>query len=353
MKKLFCLVLFFFIISPMTHAQDNTVSAANPMIQYSGRIDFSDPLAPRFDWSGISITAAFHGTSIGFLLDDAGNNYNVIVDGQPNTVWAASASQPLYTVDNLTPGDHVVKIVKRTESLFGSATFKGLVLSPGGTLSNAPAPPGRRIELIGDSYLCGYGVEASSIKCDNLRPYENAEKAFGILVAQDLQAEYHLESFSGKGVVRNWADPKTKSIDPFPTLYDRVVCRDPKTIWDFTKWTPNLVIIHLGFNDFSSPPGADRKEFGQGYVAFLKHIREKYPKAFIFCIAPDGWPTPLATTVDEVVEKRHSAGDNNVQLITYPPVAPDEMGCDSHPNAIAQRKIADVVTAAIKTTLDW
>jgi hypothetical protein len=29
------------------------------------------------------------------------------------------------------------------------------------------------------------------------------------------------------------------------------------------------------------------------------------------------------------------------------------MGCDSHPNAIAQRKIADVVTAAIKTTLDW
>jgi len=94
MKKLFCLVLFFFIIAPMTHAQDNTVSAANPMIQYSGRIDFSDPLAPRFDWSGISITAAFHGTSIGFLLDDAGNNYNVIVDGQPNTVGPPAPVNP-------------------------------------------------------------------------------------------------------------------------------------------------------------------------------------------------------------------------------------------------------------------
>jgi hypothetical protein len=353
MKKLFCLSFFFFIIAPMTQAQNNTISAANSMIQYSGRVDFSNPEAPRFDWPGISITAAFHGTSIGFLLDDAGNNYNVIVDGQPNTVWAASASQPLYTIDNLPLGNHVVKIVKRTESMFGLTTFKGLVLSPGGTLSNAPAPPSRRIELIGDSYLCGYGVEAASIKCDSLRPYENAEKAFGILVAHDLNAEYHLESFSGKGVVRNWGDPKTKSNDPFPTLYDRVVCQDTKTLWDFNKWTPNVVIIHLGFNDFSSPPGADRKEFSQGYVAFLKHIREKYSKAFIFCVAPNGWPTPLSTTVDEVVEKRHSAGDNNVQLITYTPVAPDEMGCDSHPNAVAQRKIADVITAAIKTTLDW
>jgi hypothetical protein len=353
MKKLFCLSLLFFIIASMTQAQNDTISAANPMIQYSGRVDFSNPEAPRFDWSGISITAAFHGTSIGFLLEDGGNNYNVMVDGLPNRVWETNASQTLYTVDNLTPSDHVVKIVKRTESMFGPVTFKGLVLSPGGVLSNAPAPPSRRVELIGDSYLCGYGVEAVSIKCDSLRPYENAEKAFGSLAAQDLNAEYHLESFSGKGVVRNWGDPKTKSVDPFPALYDRVVCGDVKSFWDFAKWTPNVVIVHLGFNDFSSPPGADRKEFSQGYVAFLKHIREKYPKSFIFCVAPDGWPTPLSTTVDEVVEKRHSAGDKNVQLITYPPVAPDEMGCDSHPNTVAQRKIADVVTAAIKTTMDW
>ncbi|HXL72262.1 MAG TPA: SGNH/GDSL hydrolase family protein, partial [bacterium] len=207
--------------------------------------------------------------------------------------------------------------------------------------------------LIGDSYLCGYGVEAASIKCDSLRPYENAEKAFGALVAQDLKAEYHLESFSGKGIVRNWGDPKTQSADPFPPLFDRAVCQDDKSLWDFTKWIPNIVIVHLGLNDFSSPPQADRKEFSQGYVAFLKHIREKYPQAFIFCAAPDGWPPPLSTTLDEIVEKRNSAGDKNVQLIAYPLVAPDEMGCDGHPNAVAQRKIADFVASAIKTTLNW
>src|SRR5665213_782919 len=353
MKKLFCLAFLFFIIASMTKAQNNTISAADSIIQYSGRVDFSNPQAPRFDWPGVSITAAFRGTSIGFLLDDLGNNYDVILDGNPNTVWTTGANKSLYTVDNLTPGDHVVKIIKRTESLFGLATFKGLVLSAGGTLSNTPSLPGRRIELIGDSYLCGYGVEALTIQCDSLRPYENAEKAFGALVAQDLQAEYHLESFSGKGIVRNWGDPKAQSVDPFPPLFDRVICQDGKSLWDFTKWIPNIVIVHLGLNDFSSPPQADRKEFSQRYVAFLKHIREKYPQAFIFCVAPDGWPPPLSTTLDEIVAKRNSAGDKNVQLIAYPPVAPDEMGCDSHPNAVAQRKIADFVASAIKKTLDW
>jgi lysophospholipase L1-like esterase len=350
MKKL---ILLFFIIAPMTWAQNSTLPANHPMIQYSGRIDISNPLAPRFDWPGVSITAAFHGTSIGFLLDDKSDNYDVILDGKPVTVWETSPDQTLYTLDPLAPGDHVVKIVKRTESLFGLAVFNGLVLPAGGTLTNPPGLPNRRLEVIGDSYVCGYGVESSSIQCVGLRPYENAFKAFGSLVAQDLQAEVHIEAFSGMGMVRNGGDPQIRSTHPFPPMFDRTVCRDEKSLWDFSKWVPNLVIVHLGINDFSSPPPADRKEFTHAYVAFLKHIRDKYPKAFIFCAAPLAWPPPLATTLDEIVEKRNSAGDKNIQLITYPPVNPDEMGCDGHPNTSAQRKIADVITAGIKKTMDW
>ena len=209
MKKLF--FVFLFIIAPITWAQENTFPANNPLIQYSGRVDFSNPLAPRFDWPSISITAAFHGTSIGFLLNDTGNNYDVILDGKPVTVWATRANQPLYTLDNLSPGDHVAKVIKRTESLFGLAAFKGLVLSSGGTLLKAPDLPNRRIEIIGDSYLCGYGVESSDVHCDSLRPYENANKSFGALIAQDLQSEYHIEAYSGKGIVRNWGDKQSLS----------------------------------------------------------------------------------------------------------------------------------------------
>jgi lysophospholipase L1-like esterase len=337
----------------MTWGQtNNTIPANNSFIQYSGRIDFSNPQAPRFDWPGVSITAAFHGTSIGFLLEDAGNNYDVILDGKPVTVWVTSANTPLYSLDNLTSGDHLVKVVKRTESLFGLAVFKGLVLSTGGSLSKAPDLPNRRVEMIGDSYLCGYGVESSDVHCDSLRPYENANKAFGALIAKDLQAEYHIEAFSGKGIVRNWGDKQPSSIDPYPPLFDRTICRDEKSVWDFNQWIPNAVILHLGLNDFSSNPQADPKEFTHAYIAFLKHVREKYPKAFIFCVAPLGWPS-VSPILDKIVEKRNSAGDKNIQLLTYPPITPDEFGCDGHPNAAAQRKIADAIIPTIKEILYW
>jgi lysophospholipase L1-like esterase len=351
MKKLGCWL--FLIIAPMAWAQtNNNIAPNNSLIQYSGRIDFSNPQAPRFDWPGVSITAAFHGTSIGFLLEDKDNNYDVMLDGKPVTLWVTSPNQPLYTLDNLTAGDHWVKVIKRTESLFGLATFKGLVLASGSSLSKAPDLPNRRIEIIGDSVLCGYGVESSDVHCDSLRPYENADKAFGALIAKDLQAEYHIEAFSGKGVVRNWGDKQTQSADPYPPLFDRTICRDEKSVWDFNQWVPNAVIIHLGLNDFSSSPQADPKEFTHAYIAFLKHIREKYPKAFIFCVAPLGWPS-VSPILDKIVEKRNSAGDKNIQLLTYPPVVPDEFGCDGHPNAVAQRKIADAIIPAIKQTLYW
>ncbi|HXL72683.1 MAG TPA: hypothetical protein VN963_03575, partial [bacterium] len=57
------------------------VLANDPNIQYSGRFDFSNPLAPRFDWPAVSISAVFQGTSIGILLTDGNNNYNAFIDG--------------------------------------------------------------------------------------------------------------------------------------------------------------------------------------------------------------------------------------------------------------------------------
>jgi lysophospholipase L1-like esterase len=243
-------------------------------------------------------------------------------------------------------------VVKRTEALFGSASFKGISLPDGTSLFKAPAPPNRRLEFIGDSILCGYGVEASSAQCDSLRPYENADKAFGALLAHDLGAEYRLEAFSGKGVIRNWGDKQSRSSDPFPPFFTQTLCGDPKSVWDFTKWTPHAVIIHLGLNDFSTAPEADPKEFTKAYIELLKQVRDKYPKAVIFCAAPLGVYN-LSFLLDKIVEKRNSAGDKSVILLTYPPAPANLFGCDGHPNAMAQRQMADTMLTAIQEALYW
>lgn len=346
----------FFLLSfvlPLAGAQGGTlISPDNPRIQYSGRIDFSNPKAPRFDWPGVSLLVRFKGTSIGFLLEDGGNDYDVKLDGRPLKVWVTQADHNLYSLTGLSNKEHTVRVVKRTEALFGTILFKGLVLGEGGVLLKPPAKPRRKIEIIGDSFVCGYGDEAATLKCENLRPYENADKAFGAEVARDLNAEYVLVAYSGKGIVRNWGDKAKKSEDPFPPLYHRLLCHDPDSQWDFSQWIPDAVIIHLGQNDFSSEPKADRRDYVNGYLRFIREIRGKYPNAFIYCFATTGWPG-YSPFVEEVVQKRREAGDGRVYFVGYPNVPADELGCDYHPQVKAQEKLAEILAPVLKGTLGW
>jgi hypothetical protein len=64
-------------------AGDSTgvVDADHPSIQYVGRFDRTDPKAPAFDWPGVTIAAAFEGTSCSLRLRDSGNFYSVSIDG--------------------------------------------------------------------------------------------------------------------------------------------------------------------------------------------------------------------------------------------------------------------------------
>jgi len=324
----------------------------SPLIQYSGRIDFSDPKAPRFDWPGVSITARFKGNSIGFFLEDGGNDYDVQLDGKAAAVWVTQPDHNLYTLSGFSNGEHILRVVKRTEALFGTAIFRGVRLNQGGLLLQPPPQPDRKIEVIGDSYVCGYGDEATTLKCDNLRPYENADKAFGAQAARALNAEYSLVAYSGKGVVRNYGDKHQKSPDPFPTLYSRVLCHDPNKPWDFSKWIPDAVVIHLGSNDFSTEPKADRKAYIDGYKALIREVRGKYPKAFLYCFATTGWPG-YSQYVEQVVKARRDAGDGRVYFVGYPTIPVGDLGCDYHPQVKAHQALAEILLPVMKKTLGW
>jgi hypothetical protein len=135
-------------------------------------------------------------------------------------------------------------------------------------------------------------------------------------------------------------------------LYDRTLCGEPNSHWDFSKWIPDAVIIHLGDNDFSTEPRADAKDYVENYVKFLERIRGFYPKAGIFLFAPNGWPN-FSKSVEEVVAKRKSAGDSKVFFVGYGDVPQDELGCDYHPQTKAHRKFADILTPVLREKLGW
>src|SRR5688572_24943900 len=100
------------------HKLTQVLPPDDPRIQYTGRIDFSDPQAPRFDWPGVSITLRFKGDAVGFRLQDGGNDYNLAIDAKPATVFATEARKTDYIFSGLSRGTHTAVLSKRTEGSF-------------------------------------------------------------------------------------------------------------------------------------------------------------------------------------------------------------------------------------------
>ena len=55
--------------------------------------------------------------------------------------------------------------------------------------------------IIGDSITCGYGVEGDVEDEIFCTAKENPSKAYSLLTAQELNAEYQIVAWNGKGVI--------------------------------------------------------------------------------------------------------------------------------------------------------
>ena len=221
------------------------IDADNPDIQYVGRFDRSNPKKAVFDWPGVYIRAKFEGTSCSIRLIDGNNYYDVIIDDKSPEVLKTHTDTIYHAAANLKDTIHTILIEKRTEANIGKGEFLGFILDEGKQLVQIDSIPARRIEFIGNSITCGYGVEGENAS-EHFKPEtESANLSFAALVGKALKADYAMVAYSGKGVVRNYGDPNKTSVDPMPSLYDRTICFDSTLKWDFSKWIPQAVVINL------------------------------------------------------------------------------------------------------------
>ena len=345
---------FVFVALLSVNARGSVLVPANdPNLQYRGRFDFTDPRAPRFDWSAVSISARFQGARVGILLDDGKNDYAAYIDGKVRKV-IVTGTNTQYDLTGLPKGTHNLVLVKRTEASFGIATFKGLVLEDGTTLLPLDPPPSRRIEVIGDSLACGAEDEDENTDCDQAhqRPTENGDLAYGPLAARALCADVRVIAYSAKGMVVNAWDPPGLPPAPLPVLYPRVLANSPTPALDPKSWVPDAVVVELGGNDFFAKTRPSRDEFEDGYRRFLSVLRADYPKAHVFCVSFSN-SFPLEGYVKEVVDQENRAGDGQVGFmeLTYP--WQDRTGCYSHPTLKGQQRICDGLVEALKKGMGW
>lgn len=329
-------------------------------LQYTGRIDFSKPAAPVISWPNTSIAGRFSGTSLALRLDDQhGKNYfNLFLDGDlasPLVIEAKQGAASYLVAQRLAPGAHSFLLTKRTEGEEGATVFRGLELDDGATLL-APGPrPARRIEFFGDSITSGMGNEGAFNGRDDLGKDKNSFLSYAAIAARRLDAEVHLTSQSGIGVMVSWF--------PFTMLdfYDQLsAVGDNDSQWDFRRWTPDVVVINLLQNDNwligrdhrlqPEPSDAQRIE---AYRAFVARIRQRYPQAYIVCALGSmdatrpGSPWPGYVTA-AVARQRRENGDRRIATLFLP-----FSGYGQHPRVRHHQANAARLAAFIGEKMGW
>lgn len=255
-----------------------------------------------------------------------------------------------------------LRIMKYSEAAFGAVGIVSFEVE--GELLPPPAAKPKKIEIIGDSITCGYGIEGVVDVDTFTTAQENPWNAYGCRIARALDADFSLISWSGNGIVSHWVpedvnEPRNdEALMPELYYYEdysadlrRGKARADFIKHDFAAYQPQLIIINLGTNDGSytrNIPARDRS-FVNGYIKFLRQIREVNPDANILCTV-GVMATAAKDLVAEAVERVNAFGDNKVffreAFLQNGEV--DGIGADWHPTESTQKKLAEYLVDFIK-----
>jgi lysophospholipase L1-like esterase len=343
--------------SPSTSPTSQPPGDVLSRVHTAGRVKATGN-AVQYSWPGVYFEGRIRGTGVGIVLNDSAADYGVQIDGA-TVATLVTPGQTTRWVNGLSDAEHTVRLVKRNESPWSSSEFGGFVAAPGGAILTRPTARSRQIEFIGDSLTVGYGDTSTGRDCpgDQVNRTTNSDVSYGALTARRLSADFQINAISGKGMVRNYngGDPGTD----YRTYYDRALLNVAGDVWNPGTWRPQLVVVYLGTNDFSTAlnPGepwtADSlvAAYRTAYSAFVQKLRARYG-ADTTIVAVGA--SPFANYVQQVVQERVNAGDSRVRYWFLDGAGLDFLGCDWHYSSRDHQLVADRLSTFIGTlSLGW
>lgn len=306
----------------------------NSSLIYSGRIDLSDPFAIVWTYPGTFVRIKFKGTQLSIHVRNKHNywnNYLGVVEGDAQTKLLlpkegeATIEIPLQTTqDNI----HEVTIFKRQDACH-ELTILGFEINCNTDeeceLLEASQLPPRRIEVYGDSVSAGEVSEAVdyAAKADpeHNGEYSNSWYSYAWIAARKLDAQLHDIAQGGVALLDNTGWYHEPDYIGMEQVWNKMRYNpDYGTVkeWDFSKYTPDIVIVAIGQND-SHPDdymkndyeGEKAKNWRTHYRQFLAKLRETYPDAWIICCTTllqhdIGWDMSIDQAVLDIADKKIS-----------------------------------------------
>ena len=331
--------------------------ASDSRIEYTGRT-LVDGNEVSYDWSGVYFRVKFNGPYLAMKCSDTKNCwFNLWIDKEMTPeadrkfMVGESKDTVIVLAEGLGKGEHEVILQKRTEGDQGRFTVSAFLTE--GEILQANGRKERHIEFIGDSYTCGYGTESPDKDDPFLAETENCNLTYAAITARYFNADFNLTSHSGQGIFRNYDNygPGYHMPDRYLQTFDN----DKEIIWDASKaaYTPDVVVIYLGTNDFSTAQQPNEQYFRNNYIRLLKSIKANYGEGIpVLCMGSNADPYLYDYIRSAVV----ASGLENVSFMTVGRGAhnyEDELGASWHPNYKGHKKVASCMIPYIATLTGW
>ena len=356
------LITFLLVVLVSVSYGQTFVPFSQKNIAYMGRIETVENQCINIFWPGTSATLNFEGTDAKAILKngDGTTYFYAIVDGdsehakkiKPDTIKTS-----YMLASGLKKGKHSVQIYKLTDNTTVTS-FYGFELNEDARVLNSNLPGKKKIEFYGNSITAGHGVDVPDGQNDSGAPeFFNNYLTYAAVIARHYNAQYSNISRSGIGVMLSWFPII------MPEMYDRLNPGDPNSKWDFSKYTPDVVVINLFQNDswlinnpaheqFKAMFGTtrpDEQTIIKAYQDLVLKIRAKYPKASIICALGSmdatqkgsSWPGYIETAVK-------SLGDSEIYTHFFP-----YKNTGGHPKVAEQKVMADDLIGFIDKNIKW
>lgn len=297
-------------------------------LRYCGRIDWSNPEEPVFIYPCTSLRMRFTGEKLKVHIRNRReyweNDLGCILDGKQLAFRLPHEGEIWLTipVEPVSGTEHEVLLFKRQDACHEFALL-GLELAEDGDLLELPPRSERRIEVYGDSVSAGEVSEAVDDVGRTDPPhngqYSNSWYSYAWMTARKLGAEIHDIAQGGMALLdgTGWFhEPHGVGME---TAWDKIRYNEALgeiLPWDFSCYTPQVVIVALGQNDShpedymkTESQGEKGKHWRRHYRNFLLKLRKQYPEAQIICCTTllehdASWDASIAQVVDQLEDEK-------------------------------------------------
>ncbi len=325
---------------------DKKVAANHPDINYMGRIHWTEDGQGAFTYPGTTAMFRFQGTGVGMETSPGSGKFMVEIDGnEPFAVTYTPTDSLLTLVENLTDTIHNVRITYAIEGYEMKPHFRNFIID--GKLLPADPKPELKMEFIGNSITCGYGIEDENPEHDFSYDTENHTLTYAYKTARALNADFNIVARSGIGIYRNYGSPKEGDTKTMPLEYDYTMLYNHDYEWDHSKFHPDIICINLGTND-TSENNYDIALYEQHYRDFLKHLRQLHPQAKIVLLTGAMLQDQALTDVKSVLDKLASEDELVYRFDMSPQTGELGYGASWHPSARQAERMAEELIPFLK-----